>query len=203
MVGKRNVTTFRKLWKIISRDNCTYYTDDWSVYSEVIPRHQHVVGKQHTLSIESNNSNTRHRIARMTRKTKVVSKSEEVVDLTIKLWVHFEDNNNFLSEQGNFISILWQHSGVCKITSTLFAFIPLHTPNITILNVFTATAFFTLCIHISIFFVARYIHFSILSILWQHSLKKMSKHSFYRLFRGDGLVCISINYLATHYQFSN
>ncbi|WPX96544.1 IS1 family transposase [Candidatus Bandiella woodruffii] len=61
MVGKRNVTTFRKLWKIISRDNCTYYTDDWSVYSEVIPRHQHVVGKQHTLSIESNNSNTRHR----------------------------------------------------------------------------------------------------------------------------------------------
>ncbi|WPX96100.1 hypothetical protein [Candidatus Bandiella euplotis] len=41
----------------------------------------------------------------MTRKTKVVSKSEEVVDLTIKLWVHFEDNNNFLSEQGNFISI--------------------------------------------------------------------------------------------------
>ncbi|WP_323733295.1 IS1 family transposase [Candidatus Bandiella euplotis] len=105
VVGKRNVTTFRKLWKIISRDNCTYYTDDWSVYSEVIPRHQHVVGKQHTLSIESNNSNTRHRIARMTRKTKVVSKSEEVVDLTIKLWVHFEDNNNFLSEQGNFISI--------------------------------------------------------------------------------------------------
>ncbi|WPX97359.1 IS1 family transposase [Candidatus Bandiella woodruffii] len=45
------------------------------------------------------------RIARMTRKTKVVSKSEEVVDLTIKLWLHFEDNNNFLSEQGNFISI--------------------------------------------------------------------------------------------------
>ncbi|WPX97207.1 hypothetical protein [Candidatus Bandiella euplotis] len=26
----------------------------------------------------------------MTRKTKVVSKSEEVVDLTIKLWLHFE-----------------------------------------------------------------------------------------------------------------
>ncbi|WPX96448.1 IS1 family transposase [Candidatus Bandiella woodruffii] len=117
MVGKRNVTTFRKLWKIISRDNCTYYTDDWSVYSEVIPRHQHVVGKQHTLSIESNNSNTRHRIARMTRKTKVVSKSEEVVDLTIKLWVHFEDNNNFLSEQGNFISILWQHSEIFIVFS--------------------------------------------------------------------------------------
>ncbi|WPX96664.1 hypothetical protein [Candidatus Bandiella euplotis] len=34
-----------------------------------------------------------------------ISKSEEVVDLTIKLWLHFEDNNNFLSEQGNFISI--------------------------------------------------------------------------------------------------
>ena len=105
MVGKRDAKTFRKLWKIIRRDNCIYYTDDWSVYSKVIPSDQHIVGKQHTFLIESNNSNTRHRIARMTRKTKVVSKSEEAVDLTMKLWVHFEDSNNFLKEQSNFISI--------------------------------------------------------------------------------------------------
>ena len=105
VVGKRDAKTFRKLWKIIRRDNCIYYTDDWSVYSKVIPSDQHIVGKQHTFLIESNNSNTRHRIARMTRKTKVVSKSEEAVDLTMKLWVHFEDSNNFLKEQSNFISI--------------------------------------------------------------------------------------------------
>ena len=105
VVGKRDAKTFRELWKIIGRDNCTYYTDNWPVYSEVIPEDQHIVGKQHTFLIESNNSNTRHRIARMTRKTKVVSKSEEAADLTMKLWVHFEDNNNFLREQSNFISI--------------------------------------------------------------------------------------------------
>ena len=82
MVGKRDAKTFRKLWEIISKDNCTYYTDDWSVYSEVIPSDQHIVGKQHTFLIESNHSNTSHKIPRMTRKTKVLSKSEEDVDLT-------------------------------------------------------------------------------------------------------------------------
>ena len=45
VVGKRDAKTFRELWKIIERDNCTYYTDNWSVYSEVIPEDQHVVGK--------------------------------------------------------------------------------------------------------------------------------------------------------------
>ncbi|WPX97153.1 hypothetical protein [Candidatus Bandiella euplotis] len=30
---------------------------------------------------------------------------ERSINLTVPLWVHFEDNNNFLSEQGNFISI--------------------------------------------------------------------------------------------------
>ena len=105
MVGKRDAKTFRKLWKEIKRPDCTYYTDDWSVYSRVIPKEQHVVGKQATFLIESNNSNTRHRLARMTRKTKVVSKSEEAVDLAIKLWVHFEEDKNFMEEQNNFISI--------------------------------------------------------------------------------------------------
>ena len=105
MVGKRDAKTFRKLWEAINRPGCVYYTDDWSVYSTIIPKRRHVVGKKHTFLIESNNSNTRHRIARMTRKTKVVSKSEEALDLTIRLWAHFEENKNFIEEQNNFISI--------------------------------------------------------------------------------------------------
>ena len=89
MVGKRDAKTFRKLWQIIRRDHCAYYTDDWSVDSEVIPSDQYIVGEQHTCLIESNNSNTRHRITSMTRKTKVVLKSDEAVDFTMKLWVYF------------------------------------------------------------------------------------------------------------------
>lgn len=105
MVGKRDANTFKKLWEAIKRYDCLYYTDDWPVYSEIIPENQHIVGKQHTFLIESNNSNTRHRVARMTRKTKVVSRSKESVDLTMRLWAYFEDIDNFIKEQNNFISI--------------------------------------------------------------------------------------------------
>ncbi|MBW2135793.1 MAG: IS1 family transposase [Deltaproteobacteria bacterium] len=49
-----------------------YYTDDWSVYHDLIPPEQHVVSKTGTQLLESDNSNTRHRVARFTRRTKVV-----------------------------------------------------------------------------------------------------------------------------------
>ncbi len=100
-----NSNTFKKL--AIKRGNCVYYADNWPIYSEIIPENQHVVGKRHTSLIASNNSNTRHRIARMTIRTKVVSKSEEAVDLTMRLWAYFEDIGNFIKEQNNFIIYLW------------------------------------------------------------------------------------------------
>ena len=44
------------------------------------------IGKTHTVAIERDNSNTRHHLGRMTRRTKVVSKKEEMVDNAIKMW---------------------------------------------------------------------------------------------------------------------
>ena len=105
MVGKRNTKTFKKLWELIKQDNCIYYTDDYEIYSKIIPQEQHVIGKEHTFLIESNNSNTRHRLARMTRKTKVVSKSTAMIDLTIGLWHHLEYDENFGNLQNKFLSI--------------------------------------------------------------------------------------------------
>ena len=68
------------------------YTDDWEVYRKVIPKENHIIGKQHTIGIEQNNSNIRHYSARMTRRTKVVSKSIEMIDLTLRiLWYLNED----------------------------------------------------------------------------------------------------------------
>jgi hypothetical protein len=37
--------------------------------------------------IEQNNSNTRHYLGRMTRRTKVVTKSEKMLKATLDLWV--------------------------------------------------------------------------------------------------------------------
>jgi len=45
--------------------------------------------------IERENSNTRHRIGRFMRRTKVVSKKDKIVDLTMKLWSYFEKQFNF------------------------------------------------------------------------------------------------------------
>jgi insertion element IS1 protein InsB len=66
--------------------NCIFYTDAWETFAKVLPKKRHIIGKSHTHIVESNNSNTRHHLARFTRKTKVVSRSETAVDCTLKLW---------------------------------------------------------------------------------------------------------------------
>jgi IS1 family transposase len=66
--------------------NCTFYTDDWKAFSEVLPRRRHIVGKAHTVAIERDNSNTRHHLGRFTRRTKVVSRWKHIVDLTLRIW---------------------------------------------------------------------------------------------------------------------
>jgi len=65
---------------------CVFYTDRWEAFAEVLPPERHVVGKEHTVTIERDNSNTRHHLGRFTRRTKVVSKLESMVDLSIRLW---------------------------------------------------------------------------------------------------------------------
>jgi insertion element IS1 protein InsB len=63
-----------------------FYTDNWSVFADVLPPERHIAGKAHTVTIERDNSNTRHHLGRFTRRSKIVSKSVAMVDLTLKLW---------------------------------------------------------------------------------------------------------------------
>jgi IS1 family transposase len=65
----------------------------------VLPQKRHVIGKTGTVSIERDNSNTRHHLGRFTRETKVVSKSEEMVDISIKLWYYLTKEEIFKSFQ--------------------------------------------------------------------------------------------------------
>ena len=88
VIGSRNIKTFKRLYeKLKHLKDCIFYTDNWDAFSAVLPAERHVIGKAHTYIIEGNNSNTRHHLGRFTRRTKIVSKSENMVDLTIKLWV--------------------------------------------------------------------------------------------------------------------
>ena len=54
-----------------------------------------MIGKSGTVAIEQDNSNTRHHIGRMTRKTKVVSKTVEMVDMTLKLWCALTNQDTY------------------------------------------------------------------------------------------------------------
>jgi hypothetical protein len=72
-------------WPLSDKD-CFFYTDHWDAFAAVLPKGRHIIGKAYTSAIERDNANTRHHLARMTRKTKVVSQSEDMVDASLKLW---------------------------------------------------------------------------------------------------------------------
>ena len=63
-----------------------FYTDRREAFAEVLPPGRHIAGKRHTVTVEQDNSNTRHHLGRFTRRTKVVSKAKVMVDLSIRLW---------------------------------------------------------------------------------------------------------------------
>ena len=65
--------------------NCTFYTNNWDAFADILPPESHIIGKSETHMIECDNSNTRHHLAWFTRCTKVVSKSLFMVDLSIGL----------------------------------------------------------------------------------------------------------------------
>jgi len=87
VTGHRNAKTVRKLYKKLAHlTDCIFYTDDWKAFKKVLPKGRHIIGKEHTTAIESDNSSVRHDMGRFTRKSKVVSQCEIMVDLSFRLW---------------------------------------------------------------------------------------------------------------------
>jgi IS1 family transposase len=65
VLGNRDTATFKQLYdKVKHIKNCIFYTDNWSVFSEVLPPERHIAGKAHTGAIERDNSNTRRHLGR-------------------------------------------------------------------------------------------------------------------------------------------
>ena len=83
-----------------------FITDDWEGYQRLIPEDQLFTGKDLTFSIEQDNSNIRHFLARFRRRAKVVSKAVEMVDLSPRIDHHFHDNpRNFAALAATFLCI--------------------------------------------------------------------------------------------------
>lgn len=66
-----------------------FYTDDWKSYRKCLHPEQHHVGKSGTQGIERCNLNFRTHLKRLQRRTICFSRSPQMHEAVIKLYVHF------------------------------------------------------------------------------------------------------------------
>ena len=93
--GNRDKDTLEKLTARLAVVNVEmYYTDKWHVYETVLPASKHIQTKAETHQIERNNCRMRHWLGRFKRKSIIVSKTVERVDLTIALFARFRVNGD-------------------------------------------------------------------------------------------------------------
>jgi insertion element IS1 protein InsB len=83
---KTGIIFFNKITKFTPA-NTTYFTDYWEPYTKFIPSTQHYQGKDQTYTIEGYNSNFRDDLQRLTRKTKAYSKSQDLLDASLYLYI--------------------------------------------------------------------------------------------------------------------
>ena len=86
--GGRTDADFRQLLKYLETIPIDfYYTDDWGAYKRNLPGNCHYIGKNQTWKIERKNLNFRIHIKRLSRKTICYSKSEEIHDNVIGMYI--------------------------------------------------------------------------------------------------------------------
>jgi insertion element IS1 protein InsB len=110
-LGDRSAETLERLLKRLSQwDVKVYCTDNWPVYGPELekycPKAHHVVTKAETVAIEGNNSDTRHWLGRFRRRSKIVSKSLEMVDLSLGLFAKFRVNGTVDLLRNWYLSLL-------------------------------------------------------------------------------------------------
>ena len=87
--GRRKDDVFLGLQELLEPFGITkYYTDGWGAYERHIDVEQHQVGKENTQKIESKHINLRTRIKRLVRRTICFSKTEQMHDLVIGLFMN-------------------------------------------------------------------------------------------------------------------
>ena len=89
-IGDHSATTFKPLWKRIRLWNCYFWVSDgWKVYDSFLPDEDRIISKTYMTRVEGENSRLRHYLARLRRKTFCYSKSVEMLNISIRLLVHY------------------------------------------------------------------------------------------------------------------
>ena len=101
--GRRDQATLKKMIDRLAQwDVKMSCIDQWSTSASVIPQDQLVQSKTTTHAIEQNHCRQRHWFGRLKRKSIIVSKSKEMVDLTMGLFARFWVNG----DQDELLSLL-------------------------------------------------------------------------------------------------
>jgi insertion element IS1 protein InsB len=89
VLGRRQDDVFLKLQTLLEPFGITkYYTDYWGAYTRHIDANQHQPGKRNTQKIERKHLTLRTRIKRLMRKTICFSKSIQMHDIVIGMFVN-------------------------------------------------------------------------------------------------------------------
>lgn len=87
--GRRKDEVFLKLKELLEPFGIKkYYTDGLGAYQRNLPSDKHKIGKKNTERIEQKHTRLRARIKRLQRKTICFSKTEEMHDLIIGLFIN-------------------------------------------------------------------------------------------------------------------
>jgi insertion element IS1 protein InsB len=86
--GRRTDRNCQRLYEQLQSCRVTcFHTDDWQSYSKVLPARRHEVSKEGARRIERQNLNFRTHVKRLHRRTICFSKSVEMHDAVLKLYV--------------------------------------------------------------------------------------------------------------------
>ena len=89
VLGRRKDEVFLQLKALLEPFGITrYYTDYWGAYTRHLDAHEHQPGKRNTQQIERKHLTLRTRIKRLVRKTICFSRSTQMHDIVIGLFVN-------------------------------------------------------------------------------------------------------------------
>jgi insertion element IS1 protein InsB len=87
--GSRKDEVFRELKKLLEPFGIeTFYSDDWGAYERNLEENSHKVGKRNTQKIERKHLTFRTRLKRLARKTICFSRSIQMHDIVIGLFIN-------------------------------------------------------------------------------------------------------------------
>lgn len=98
-LGRRTDRMCHRLcYKLAAVEIEQYYTDDWKSYRKCLDARRHHIGKSGTQRIERCNLNFRTHLKRLQRRTICFSRSVEMHDCVLKLYIHHYNSTKHTSD---------------------------------------------------------------------------------------------------------